>query len=186
MIALFFIAIIFISIFVCINLSNKNVDEFENILPKERYKDVINEFGNPDILINQPGGMAIWKKKDFFEEIILKDESIPHQKPKPHCDFLYAKINVYIPSKYILKILSLSESITYDKLKKELTARCHFMGANIATLYLALAIAKDPNNFEFYKSQYGSIINKTTNKKLYRNIYDELRKLIKLNKKNYK
>ena len=33
------------------------------------------------------------------------------------------------------------------KLKKELTARCHFMGANVATLYLALMMINNPEKW---------------------------------------
>lgn len=182
------IIMIFFVVLVIIFLIGRKSDisNFKHVLPKKRYLDIVKEFGRPDLLINKSGGLALWKNKDYFTKIILKDESIEHPKPKPHCDFLYATINVYIPQGALCEILGLSQSIYYDSLKRELTARCHFMGANVATLYLAMKMLVDPDNIETYKTQYGPTIMSTMKKENYTKMYSELKKMVDINKKMYK
>lgn len=134
--------------------------------PAGRFPDVVEEFGNPSMLDKRPGGQAVWSKKDIpnhkpYDQIILIDEQIPHTKPAPHVDFLYASINFEVPENRIADVLELSESVYYDRLKKQLWARCHFMGANVATLYLAIKIATGEisihdiatGDVDLYKSQ---------------------------------
>lgn len=112
--------------------------EWKNNKPIQRYRDLVDEFGNPNILNKS---MAIWNKDvGPYNEIILKDEEIPHCCPKPHYDFLYSSISVKMNPLQKLVILAISKSVWYDELKQELWARCHFMGANVATLVLATRI----------------------------------------------
>lgn len=166
--------------------NNRSVGNFTHGPPKNRFKDVVDEFGPPDMVINSSGGLAIWKNRDYFKEIILKDESIEHLKPKPHCDFLYATINVFVPESVKCILLELSQSIYYDDLKRELTARCHFMGANVATLYLAMMIINDPANAEMYKSKYGETIMGSMNPKTYKKLYNDLGNMVRMNQLMYK
>lgn len=179
--------ILFIVITLCLATSYKSIDHFANStgvsnfvhqLPKERYPDLIKEFGYPTYIVNRPNGVAIWKDKDFYTKIMLKDESIQHNKPKPHCDFLYSTINVYIPFSILMDVLRLSESIFYDQLKKELTARCHFMGANVATLYLAMMITNDPSNAQKYRSMYGDTIMSTMEPENYKKLERLLKTMV--------
>jgi len=165
---------------------NNPVSNFEHRLPKDRYPDVVNEFGKPTQIINQTGGLIKWSNKDYFEEIVLKDESIEHMKPAPHCDFLYATINVYIPEDIVPIVMSLSKSVYYDNLKKELTARCHFMGANVSTLLLAMNIANDSANVNMYKNKYKDTIMSTSNPTTYKELYDELGNIVISNQNKYK
>jgi hypothetical protein len=166
------------------NMAN-SVNNFIKEAPRKRYIDVVKEFGEPDYIVNKPGGIAIWNKRNFFEQIVLKDESIEHLVPKPHCDFLYASIRVYIPENIIPLIIPLSKSIYYDKLKSELTARCHFMGADVATLYLAMMIINDPMNAEMYYKLYGPTIMNSADPIHYQELYRQLEMLTKQNQKMY-
>ena len=180
-ISVFLIIIIVIcAIYYFINIG-QGVSRFSHPLPKERYQDVVNEFGKPDIIVNQKDGVALWYNRDYFSKIMLKDESIEHKNPKPHCDFLYSTINVYIPKEHVWTILDLSESVTYDRLKSELTARCHFMGANIATLNLAMKMVNDPTNASSYKEKYGETIMSTMNPDIYKMLYNELGSMVASN-----
>ena len=118
--------------------------------PVKRYADMVSVYGEPKILDSAPGGRAIWTKeqltKTCFDELVLRDESIAHKEPAPHKDFLYATITYEVSDKRLPDVLSLSKSIYYDKLKKQITARCHFMGANVSTLLLAVKLAKRKGN----------------------------------------
>lgn len=120
------------------------VKNWSNRLPKERYIDIVKEFGEPDWIVNKPGGEAVWLNRAFYTRIVLRDESVQHLVPKPHYDFLYGTIGgIALPREGIDEIFQISESLSYDALKKELTARCHAMGPVVATLLVAVDTALD-------------------------------------------
>lgn len=117
--------------------------------PAARYSDVVTEFGEPDAIDRNPGGGAVWYKKSMarqgkpWEMVVMLDEAVPHEKPAPHADFLYSWVRLDVPDDETLHdILKLSESVSYDPLKKLLQVRCHFMGANLATAVLAIRMAQ--------------------------------------------
>lgn len=93
-----------------------------------------------------PGGQVVWKKDRLlntcFDQIVLKDEEIPHCKPMDHKDFLYFYVNYDVAPSRFMEVSSLSGSVGYDKLKKQLWARCASAEANIATLALATHIGE--------------------------------------------
>lgn len=105
--------------------------------PINYYAEVVARYGNPDILVNQPGGLCIWnidRENDPHVRIELKDEYVPHCVPANHFDFLYSYVKVYIPPEKLNAIQSISGSVNYDPLKHELFARCGSFAANFATL----------------------------------------------------
>lgn len=160
-----------------------NVYKFKHKMPKKRYSDVVDEFGAPDFVQNKPGGVAIWKQPDFFERIMLLDESIKHKSPKPHCDFLYSTVKVHIPFDMLEDVLKLSKSVKYDQLKGELTVRCHTMKANIPTINLVMKIVNGEDNVH---DEYGPLIMKTMNdKKFYTDLYLKTKNLVKQNQIKY-
>lgn len=106
--------------------------------PVAYYPTIVEKYGEPDIMINKAGGVCIWYIKrrdgDPHEEILLRDEYVPHSKPKNHFDFLYSYVNIHIPSDILCKILATSGSVNYDPLKHMLFARCGSFNANFATI----------------------------------------------------
>ena len=132
---------------------------------KQVYLDLKHLYGKPEILINVKGGIAIWTKKeleakgDFLhDEIVLRDEAVEHCVPAKHYDFLTSYIKVFIPKDKFLDVTSVSGSVTYDGLKKLLSARCGSLEANYATFVTCLAKLKGEN--QEYKT---NIINKEKN-----------------------
>lgn len=115
--------------------------------PSDRLYDLVNIYGPPTTIDRNSGGLAIWTKDTLnrlgfcWRRIVLKDEQIPHSNPTPHSDFLYTTVDYTIPDNKIQEIMGLSDSIMYDQLKKQIIVRCHFEGANKATLVLAMRIA---------------------------------------------
>ena len=156
---------------------------FENQLARERFRSLYEEYGKPMILADQPGGIVVWKRPgEFLHEIVLKDESVQHLEPKPHCDFLYASVQVHIPDEALPAVLMLSKSVMYDRLKQVLTARCHFMGASVATLLLGLRIAERPKKADKLYSSYGEHIMKSMSKEGYRDLYAALKSAVESNR----
>lgn len=108
--------------------------------PKAEYYRTVERFGNPTYFDPRPDGVAVWSKFRKccpFVRIMVADENVPHDKPKKHCDFIYTTIKYSINSGMRQHVLNISDSIIYDGLKEELTARCHTLEANMATLVLA-------------------------------------------------
>ncbi len=132
--------------------------------PAERLSDVITELGPPDLMDPTKGGVAIWKESTLktrgkcWKRVEIHDEQIPHMQPAPHTDFLYTWYKIAIPPHRINDVRALSKSVTYDPLKKEIRARCHFMGANKATLLLAMYIVTGKMTLAEAKTHYGPYI----------------------------
>jgi hypothetical protein len=136
-----------------INWLNKGIKGFGDASPVERFKDVVKKYGKPDIINPDKGGFAIWYKRGCYNKIMIKDEQIPHLKPKPHLDFLYTEIDAHIPKNKLMDVLSISNSIIVDQLKNTVKARCHFEGANIATLYIVLKVIHEDLTVKKIKSE---------------------------------
>lgn len=132
--------------------------------PVRRLPDLINEFGKPDSLISSPAGKAIWGRRTmyatsgFLERLELRDEMIPHDSPAPHFDFLYAWFRIDLPSHLVCALEDISTSISYDPLTKLVQTRCHFMGANYATLTLAKKLANGEMTAQEAKCNYANYI----------------------------
>lgn len=114
--------------------------------PKKEYHKIVTRFGNPLFVNSGPNGAAVWKrfKKNVpFVRLMVVNESVPHDIPDPHCDYTYTTINYHIDPKKLMDVLAISDSLMYDKLKEELTARCATLEETIAILVLADKVHKD-------------------------------------------
>jgi len=104
------------------------------------------KYGQPSSLDQTVGGIAIWKRDRLMntclDRIEVKDEAIPHCHPTNHLDFVYGYVNYDVsPSKFV-EVTSLSGTIGYDALKKQLWARCGTIESVIATLALATQVGE--------------------------------------------
>jgi hypothetical protein len=156
---IFWIVIIIIVIFILIiwnnqsmntlshftNIANKNnrqynVNNFVHAEPKSQYPELVAEFGNPDIIRNEPKGAAIWFNKKLInanvtsQKIVLADDLIFDPYPSSHYDFIYVVININISKDLLCNILTVYPSVIYDQLKNELTIR----GESMKTIMVIL------------------------------------------------
>lgn len=133
-----------------------------NSQPSARLPDVIAEFGTPNIIDTSPGGLARWGPKVLhgtpYTEIIVKDEEIPHDSPMPHVDYLYSSVCVDLTPRVQLAMMSITKSVWYDRLTHVLTARCHYMGANVATILLVTRLALGQVTPQSAPGLYGGMI----------------------------
>jgi hypothetical protein len=123
--------------------------------PVDRYQDIVDMFGKPTHIEKKKGGWAIWDEQtlkangvDWVYRIKLEDECVLHTFPAKHHDFYYTTYKpLPFKSSHLTKIRSiieeLTESVFVDPLEGLITARCHFIGANVATIYLAMMLARD-------------------------------------------
>jgi hypothetical protein len=138
----------------------------------------------PNNLDINPGGYAEWRYVDpllanvenyhyplppgsiapnVYSRLIIKDEEIPHLVPNPHKDFFYTYLKINIPTEKIPDVLAISESISYDSLKQELSARCHLMLPNLVSLYISKLVATGNKSLPHAREEY-SILIKTMEK----------------------
>lgn len=99
-------------------------------------------FGYPSAIDPTPGGLAIWKSiklaNSCIDRIEVRDEAISHMHPIRHFDFVYVFVN--FPKHFVGRIaavMSLSGTLGYDQIKRQLWARCNTVEGAIATLALA-------------------------------------------------
>jgi len=135
--------------------------------PITAYERESKRIGRPDMLDAGPGGMAVWRSDKLAKqriplcEVVLRDESVTHDFPSPHNDFLYATYQLRVPDDKVYDIIRLSDSVFYDTLKCEITVRCQSLGAIFATLYLASLIADGTLGVDVAKNMYGPAITQT-------------------------
>jgi len=185
--------------------------KWKNKFAIEHFKSIKDHFGKPSVVSKQKGGIAIWLKNDLkgkkyygftnqFHEIVIRDELIDHNCPKPHIDFLYSSIIVPVKPSQINMLYSISGSVNYDPLKNMVTARCGGIGANIATLKLVTDLLLG-NSVEYKKfgikyhnlnsihknGSYGKLIGSISNNEHYvvlcRELFSNVKKLNKNKKK---
>ena len=150
--------------------------------PVYMYSKIVDEFGEPDVVANQPGGICIWyinqDNNDPHHSIELKDQYVPHCVPAMHNDFLYSYIKIYIPPEKLNDVLSVSGSVGYDGLQKMLYARCASFEANMATLRTVFNVLNNKN------TNYGNNIkNRYSSYEKNKNV---VRKELLKNQKKYK
>lgn len=122
--------------------TKNSVSRFLNIEPKKEYDSLVKKLGNPEVVINKPGGFVMWfpKKMDPsnpYTCIILKDEQVLHKitDKDSHYDFLYTTIVINIPENKLSSVLSINKSIFYDRVTRELTVRCSTLESNKTIVY---------------------------------------------------
>lgn len=143
-------------------------------------KVLIDTYGLPSSVDPTAGGIVIWKKDKLlntcFDRLEVRDESIPHVYPMPHNDYVYTFVNYDVnPSKF-LDVSSISGSISYDPLKKQLRARCGSIEANVATLALATQIGAGHLSLNYVQSNelYPQYIIASQDEEQYHHLYDLL------------
>nr|QBK86065.1 MAG: uncharacterized protein LCMAC101_06600 [Marseillevirus LCMAC101] len=157
--------------------------EYGDAFPTKRLKELWEKLGPPSILDPRTGGLAIWYEKDLnhsydgkcFSEIMIRDEMIPHGKPRNHVDFIYTWLRLHVPKYLESDVRNLSTSVIYDPLKGSIRARCHSLKANVATLYLAKKISTGEISGEEAKSEYGNQIKKSSSNQ---EAYDKMMKYL--------
>jgi hypothetical protein len=143
------------------NISNKQNIKWKNENAKKYYKYTTKWLGKPNITANK---MVIWdrnilKKYKYygynicFYQIIIKDESIKHNCPTLHDDFIYISVKIYIPEDKLINVLKLPGSIYYDPYKQLLITRCGSIQTNIVLLKLATDVAIGNINYKTVHEQ---------------------------------
>lgn len=129
--------------------ANPAVNRWRHKDAASKFTVLVQMFGKPTSRTNTPHGAAIWKDvsgtKLFgtptcLKNVMLIDESIAHNCPEPHSDFLYMTLPLLLTPEERDSVTRISGSIWYDGLKRQLTVRCGSVAANIATAHTVLRV----------------------------------------------
>jgi len=127
-----------------------------------KFGDLHRMFGKPTSRANAPHGAAVWKditgtelfgSPTCFKDVMLVDESVQHNCPMPHKDFLYMSVLLDLTPEERDQATRVSGSIWYDGLKKELTVRCGSVAANVATLFTVMQVLSGQITLEEVRDQ---------------------------------
>lgn len=97
----------------------------------EYARKLIAEFGQPNEFT---ATMLRWFNIAQFDEVFIKDESVDHDFPVPHKDFVYSVKTFPVPEHLVGAFAHVTGSIIVDGLKQTVTARCGALLKNAITL----------------------------------------------------
>lgn len=113
-------------------------DTIENIISLWKHedaaqsvRDLMTKFGPPDDAMKD---LILWRNISQFKETWIRDESLPHNFPTPHRDWLYSTMDIPIPADWVGVFAGVTGSIIVDGLKNQVTARCQTITKNAVTL----------------------------------------------------
>ena len=129
-----------------------SVDDWEHEDAKAYAKELIEKYGAPKVMTDN---MVLWKGGiSKFKKVYVLDESIPHDSPKPHHDYVYSTMEIDIPQELMEAVAKASESIIVDQLKNEVTARCGDIIANAITLGFVQKLVNNEIKSEDAEEEY--------------------------------
>lgn len=127
--------------------------QWEHSAPRKKAQELQAVLGTPSHIDAKKGGFLRWRGQKPFLKHELHDELVPHCVPSQHYDYFSSVIRCYVPPELFKDVHRISGSIAYDGLKKELRARCAGLRANIATLYLAMALINEEMTIQQIKQR---------------------------------
>ena len=135
-----------------LNEEEGSLENWEHEDAKAYAKELIEKYGEPKVMTNN---MVLWESGiSKFKKVYVLDESIPHDSPKPHRDFVYSTMEIDVPEDLMEAVAEASESIIVDQLKNEVTARCGDIIANAITLGFVQKLVEGKIKPEDAKEEY--------------------------------
>jgi len=119
--------------------------------PRERAMQLIEKYGQPDEVCQNS---LKWHNKGPWKRIVLRNEEIQHNFPRPHGDFLEEVIDYRVPLERLSDLGRFDGSVLVDRTKGEMSARCDQEMANLLALNLAHDIATGRRSVEDARNEY--------------------------------
>lgn len=118
--------------------------------------ELIQKYGMPD---EYTTSALIWFHRGPWNNIMLFRESVAHDFPTPHKDFLEQTISYKIPIDLYDEIATFDGSVYPDRTKGEVSVKCHNEAMNILTLNLVHDIVTGKRTVREARAFYGKIAN---------------------------
>ena len=94
----------------------------------------ITRYGAPD---EHTASMLIWHNRGPFRHTIVHRDEVPHAFPRMHQDVIEQVIAYRVPPEMVDELSAFNGSLTVDRTKGELSARCDQEAMNILAFNLA-------------------------------------------------
>jgi hypothetical protein len=123
---------------------NNMIQYVNQILPswesdqKQTAQKIINKYGYPN---EATPSMLIWYNNGVWKRTILYKNSVPHNFPIPHPDYLEQTIHYKVPLDLVDDVIKFDGSVIIDRTKGEVSARCDKEPMNFLALNLMHDIA---------------------------------------------
>lgn len=140
------------------NKSVEDVIENWHEKPKESAKRLLDYYGEPD---EYSENQIIWyNTNDGWKRTVLRNEEIPHEFPAHHVDYLEQFIDYRVPIEKHNELALFDGSITVERTKGEMSARCGGTSMNFVAINLAHDIITDNKTVEEARDEYTDLYKK--------------------------
>lgn len=120
-------------------------------LPREIAETTIERHGSPDEVSES---RLIWHQRGPWKQTILYRDPVPHKFPKPHKDHLEQFVDYRVPPEKFDEIAVYDGSVTPERTKGELSARCDKEEMNFIALNLAHDIITGKRTVKEARTEY--------------------------------
>ncbi|MBA2321718.1 MAG: DUF4142 domain-containing protein [Deltaproteobacteria bacterium] len=100
----------------------------------------------------------IWRNPGKYRQITVTRAEHHHDFPKPHMDFIEHTISYRVPPERAIELSNYDGSLTFDRTRGEMRARCDLEGHNILTLNLANDIATGKMTADEARKAFSDIV----------------------------
>jgi predicted outer membrane protein len=130
---------------------NKMIAEWPN-RPKLGAKQMLAKYGMPSEVTSE---RLVWHNRGPYKRITVTKAEHHHDFPKPHMDYIEHTIPYRVPVDKAGALSAYDGSLTFDRTRGEMSARCDLEGHNILTLNLAHDIVMGKSNAEAARTAFG-------------------------------
>lgn len=122
---------------------------------RETAQEMMDEYGTPEGVTER---RLIWYDADPWKRIELFRDAVAHNFPMEHPDFLEQVIDYQVPPEKADELLEYDGSVTFERTKGELSARCDQEPANFLAINLAHDVATDEKSVEEARQEYAATV----------------------------
>ncbi|MBC7925030.1 MAG: DUF4142 domain-containing protein [Bryobacteraceae bacterium] len=97
----------------------------------------------------------VWQNQGPYKRITVTRVEHHHDFPKPHMDYIEHTIAYRVPAEKAGELTAYDGSLTFDRTRGEMSARCDLEGHNILTLNLANDIATANKSARQARKEFG-------------------------------
>ena len=120
--------------------------------PKLGANQMLSKYGMPQ---EATAEKLVWHNQGPFKKITFSKAEHHHDFPKPHMDYIEHTIPYRVPVDKANALTAYDGSLTFDRTRGEMSARCDLEGHNILTLNLAHDIAMGKKSAEDARKAFG-------------------------------
>ncbi len=120
--------------------------------PRLGAQQMIAKYGAPQEATSEK---LVWHKPGTYKRITVTKSEDHHDFPLPHMDYMEHTIDYRVPNDKADELMKFDGSLTFDKTRGEMSARCDLEGHNILTLNIANDIVTGKKDAEEARKSFG-------------------------------